>query len=107
MAVYRKSEGSASNPLNKSAKLDFKISSKEVRLYFAKLLKFKTSTVNEVSDQYHKAVLRKKFEDKESANASKVFFSIHKKSIKDVILLWGCKSRMFNAIVKKVLPNMS
>jgi len=106
-AVYRKTVGSASNPVDKSTKLEFKISSKEVRLYFAKLLQLKTSTVNEISDQYHKAVLRKKFEDKESANVSKVFFSIHKKSIKDVILLWGCKSRMFNTIVKKVLPSMS
>jgi len=107
MAVYRKSEGSASNPLNKSAKLDFKISSKEVRLFFAKSLKLKTSTINEVSDQYNRAVLRKKFEIIESTKSSKVFFSIHKKTLKDVILLVGCKSKVLNSIVNKIIPEMS
>lgn len=106
-AVYRKSEGSASNPANKCAKLDFKISSKEVRLFFAKSLELKESTINTVSDQYNRAVLRKKFEEKDSSEASKMFFSLHIKSLKDVILLLGCKSKIFNNVVKKVMPNMS
>lgn len=106
-AVYRKNEGSASNPLNKRAKLDFKISSKEVRLYFAKSLNLNTATVNQISDQYNRALLRKKFEDKESAMASKTFYSIRNKSYKDCILLLGCKSKMFNNLVMKVWPQMS
>jgi glycosyltransferase involved in cell wall biosynthesis len=106
-AVYRKAEGSASNPSSKRARLDFKISSKEVRLYFANSLNLNASTINKVSDQYHKAVLRKKFEDKESGMSSKTFFSIHKKSLKDLVLFLGCKSKIVNTIVKTVAPNMS
>lgn len=107
MAVYRKSEGSASNPLNKSAKLDFKISSKQVRLLFAKSLNLKKSTINEISDQYNRAILRKKFENKESSEALKVFYALYSKSSKDVILLMGCKSKAFNNVIRKVIPNMS
>ncbi|WP_431137279.1 glycosyltransferase [Psychroserpens mesophilus] len=106
-ATYRKFEGSISNPTNKKSKLDYKISSKEVRLYFANTLNLKTSIVNDASDQYNRAILRNKFENNESFNASKMFFSLHKKTLKDVILLLGCKSKVFNTVVKKALPNMS
>lgn len=106
-AVYRKTQGSATNPIQKAAKLDFKISSKKVRLLFAKSLNLKASTVNEISDRYHRAVLRKKFELSESHQAFKIFSEINKKTIKDTILLLGSKSKIFKSIMTIVKPNMS
>lgn len=106
-AVYRKTVGSASNPKNKSAKLAFKISSKSVRLQFSKYLNLKPSTINLISDQYYKAVLRKKYEDNVSQLSYKTFHSIQKKSFKDVVLFLGSKSKILNKLIKKVLPKMS
>lgn len=106
-AVYRKSLGSMSNPTQKKVKHNFKVSSKKVRLLFAKSLNLKASAISIISDQYHKAVLRKNFEENIASKSLEAFSSIKKKSLKDLLLLLGCKSKTFNAIIKKVKPNMA
>lgn len=101
-AVYRRSQNTASNPSNIIQKLDFQISSKEVRYIFAEKFNLSTKIIEKASDNYNRTILRKAFEISDSNMASVAFSNLNKKTKRDTAWYLGSKNRVLKKILIKL-----
>lgn len=101
-AVYRKSLGSASNPKNIIDRLNFQISSKEVRYLFSKSMNMPSTTIENASDNYQRTILRMAFEISDFDMASVAFPKLNKKTKKDIAWYLGSKNKFLKKILLKL-----